>query len=398
MTQMTRHNRWPDVLPLLALAPVAIPAGLALGSKPLGLFLAVAALVPLWWRRQHADAVLAWLTVLAGAQLLATDSPSAINLTYLVGLYSVARHGTQRFRWVWPTVAVLGALVGALDWTKDEIGLVSTAVYAGDLAIAFVLAAALALLAWGAGRYVGQWRSLQRSRADAESQRLRLAVAAERSDLARDVHDVIGHSLALIAVRAESARYLAEAGDEVELTPEEKLAEASRALADIRVTARAALDDTRSLAAMFRSAARADEAPDEPAHAPAPSLADIPALVERWQATAHRVDFAQSDDLPALSGPAGVAAYRVVQEGLTNIAKHAPGATSVTVTVVGAPEAVEIRVANDGATAPADGAGTGLAGLRERVEAVGGRFSAGPSAGDRFEVYAHLPARTENPA
>ena len=395
----TSGERWLDAVFLIALTLAIAPMVLAPGRIVPGAVWIVVLVVPLWWRRSRPDAVMAVLVVLAAGQLLLTDEPSAVNVTFLVGIYSAGRYGAHRWRFVWPGVALAGAALGAVDWSRDEVGQVSRSLYAYDVLAGFSAPAALALLAWGAGVLLRQRADLRAGRARAQDQQIRLAVAAERSRLARDVHDVVGHRLSRIAVQAERARYRAEAGTEIDLADEERLAEAGRALARIRQTAKEALDDTRSLTAMISRDA-ADGGPgDEVRMSPAASLADVPDLVSRWRSTGSPVTLSMPGRLPALTRPVELTGYRVVQEGLTNATRHAPSACSVTVEVSAAPDEVVIRIRNDGVPRPApDGAtsgGSGLAGLRARVEAVGGRVDAGPAAAEgHFELVVRLPALT----
>ncbi len=202
------------------------------------------------------------------------------------------------------------------------------------------------------------------------------AVLDERARLARDLHDVVAHHVSLIAVRAETAPYsvtdLGAGGRQV--------------LADIAEDARRALDELRGVLGVLRRAS------DDPALAPQPTAADIPALVARAAASGEQVRWThEPDGLDTIPPPIGYAGYRVVQEALTNARRHAPG-RPVEVTCRPGGRGMWLRVVTDvgrplGSPAP----GRGLTGARERVEALEGRFAAGPVA-DSFVVEAEIPA------
>lgn len=201
------------------------------------------------------------------------------------------------------------------------------------------------------------------------------AVVAERARLARDLHDVVAHHVSLIAVRAETAPYT-----EPDLEPAGR-----RVLAEVASEARLALDELRGVLGILGRA-------DEGARSPQPTLADVAALVERAVRSGQQVHL-DGDVHTAVAAPVGYAAYRVVQEALTNARKHAPGAV-VDVTVAMTSDLLEVSVANPVADAASEiGGGRGLIGMRERVEALGGRLQV-RAEGTRFEVSATLPTRT----
>jgi signal transduction histidine kinase len=206
-----------------------------------------------------------------------------------------------------------------------------------------------------------------------------LAVAEERSRIARELHDVVAHSLGVIAVQADAA--------EAALARDPSLAAAP--LRAIRSSARDALDDMRQLLHVLRTA----EAPDR---SPAKGLADLSQLLDGVRETGLPVEARVS--VGEVPPGTGLAAYRIVQEALTNVRKHA-GAVPTTVDVAHRGEALEIAVRNAPA-APASpdpeqpSSGHGLIGARERVLATGGRFHAAPTDDGGFELLATLPIRT----
>lgn len=198
------------------------------------------------------------------------------------------------------------------------------------------------------------------------------AVVGERARLARDLHDVVAHHVSLIAVRAETAPY-----SEPEMTDSAK-----SVLRDIADDARAALDELRGVLGILN---RSDGAAAE--REPLPGLSDIAGLVERARRAGDDLTLTQE---PVEAGDTtAYVAYRVVQEALTNARKHAPGQpVSIVVSALGG---VRVEVSNPLGGGPV-GPERGLAGMRERVEGVGGRFLAGPH-GERFVIDVLLPVR-----
>lgn len=298
-------------------------------------------------------------------------------------------------------LANLGAVALTGSWRRPVVAVVSVAlavvVVGGWLVAGVDMEAPFGShidLSYGAGESVGvvyvvafglllAFALWLRSVAMREEQRVRLvahegavtaqgAVVAERARLARDLHDVVAHHVSLIAVRAETAPYT-----EPDLEPAGR-----RVLAEVAAEARLALDELRGVLGILGRAGEAERAPQ-------PNLADVAALVERTRRSGQEVRLTGDVQAP-VGAAAGYAAYRVVQEGLTNARKHAPTAP-VDVEVAATTQLLEVRVANPVAGPAAElGSGRGLVGMRERVEALGGRLRV-QAAGERFEVTATIP-------
>ncbi len=212
------------------------------------------------------------------------------------------------------------------------------------------------------------------ARADMEAQRRRRE--QERLQLAREVHDVVGHSLSVISLQAGVALHV------LDRRPEQ----AQPALEAIRRTSAEALEELRLTLALTR----AD--PEDTPRAPVAGLARLPALVEQVRQAGLPVDIASAGAPRPLPAEVDQAAFRVVQESLTNTLRHA-GAAAAAVRVHHEPGQVRVVVHDDGAgSAPTGRAGHGLLGLRERAEALGSRFDAGPGARGGWRVEAVLPA------
>jgi signal transduction histidine kinase len=229
---------------------------------------------------------------------------------------------------------------------------------------------------------VGSERRARQALADqadqTELERARLAALEQRTRFARELHDVVAHHMSLMAIRAESAPHRLGA------LPEPVRAE----FGSLSGSAREALADMRRLLSVLRS--------DQPAaYAPQPGLEDLPGLVGAARQAGMTVELSAPPALDKVPPSAGLCAYRIVQEALSNAGRHAAGAP-VAVSVTYNSDAVTLQVTN-GPGVPAGqrvnghGLGHGLTGMRERVELLGGSLSAGPTPGEGFVVSAVFP-------
>jgi signal transduction histidine kinase len=242
---------------------------------------------------------------------------------------------------------------------------------------------ALPVLAFGLALLVTSWLTLTErlSHVSAREARLeeRTAVAAERARLARELHDVVAHHVSLVAVRAETAPYTT-----TELSPS-----ARREFAEIADASRRALDELRTLLGVLR---RSDG--DGAELQPQPTLDDIPRLVEDARSAGTQVILRLAAGARPVPAAVAVAAYRIVQEALTNARRHAPGAP-VTVGVSVEDGRLVTSVVDEGDAASRTRAGTptghGIAGMRERVAALGGTLTAAGTERGGFAVVAGLP-------
>ena len=323
----------------------------------------------LWLRRR-------WPVGVAMAMLVPAVLSFSAAIAILVAIFTVGVYRRAGIA-IALTLAHLVAATGFayLHPTRDSLwewALFNLAVYAAVIAWAFFLRARSQLL-----------RSL-RERADrAETEQQMLAEKARRSErarIAREMHDVLGHRISLIALHAGG----------LELQPDVR-PEVAQTSGIIRATARQALEELREVIGVLRDDADGAEQGGPPA--PLPSLADIPRLVdESRRAGAHvRLDMEVPDDA-SMPGTLGRDAYRIVQEGLTNVHKHVAGA-AITVTLRGGPGAdLHIRISNPLPLAgPAPrGDGSGLVGLAERVELSGGTLTHGPNDSAEFVLDAVL--------
>jgi signal transduction histidine kinase len=220
----------------------------------------------------------------------------------------------------------------------------------------------------------GEAMRLRRVRAElaarTREEQARRKIAEERLRIARDVHDVVGHSLATIALQAGVAEHLSD--DE----------RARESLAAIRRLSRESLGEVGTMLALLREGAAE--------RAPTPGVDALGRLVSDMRDAGLEVELSVSGDVPEA---VGAAAYRIVQESLTNVMRHAGAGARAWVGVAAAPEGVRVEVTDDGRGAPGGlREGNGLVGMRERAAALGGSFSAGAADGGGFSVRAVLPA------
>lgn len=363
--------------------------------------LAVTAALPLAPR----FALLAWRIAFLGALVtpLIPGQTRADAGYYVILAVTIAvagtRYGPRHTWWMWAL-----SLIPVWLWTGPDW--VYPAVNTGWLALLAAAVHGVAYwrrdresLAAQTARAEQQERRAEQQRERAERQRERNAVLTERARIAREMHDVVAHHMSMIAVQAETAPYrlagaAGGAGGGVDGIPEPVAAE----FAALSGAAREALTEMRRLLGVLRSDGAADNSKKQGGGAelaPQPRLEDVPALVDAACRAGAAVTLSMSDTRPEPVPPGvGLAVYRIVQESLTNAARHAPGAR---IGVVIEEEATSIRVSvtNEPPAEPppeADGAGHGLPGMRERVALLGGELSAGPEPGGGFAVRALLPA------
>jgi signal transduction histidine kinase len=370
--------RWLDAA-LVAGLLVAVAAD-TVGGPPgrdppvAALLLAVAQVVPLWWRRSRPLQVVA---VQLAAYLVASvllDAGGAAYLALLPGIYTVASLRGAR----------PGALAAAAELAVKGLAVVVAGTGAGALPDHLALDA----LALVSGLYV---RARRAHAAELREREARAAVEEERRRIARELHDVVAHHVSVMTLQAGGLEQRLRAGGADE--------QASGAAAAIRRTGKEAMTELRRLLGVLRTDARGlpGGAPgpgtDTDDRQPQPDLDRIEELVARTREAGLPVAFRRDGSGRPVGAGVALAAYRIVQESLTNTLRHAgPVATEVAVTVTD--DAVRVRVADEGdGTGARDGArgGHGLAGMRERAGLLGGTLQAGPRPGGGWLVAAELP-------
>lgn len=354
------------VLALVPLVPALHDQGTQLGDLPRramdGLAVLAVALqsVPLAGRRRWPLACLALVAAgFALDQLRAYHTPTAIGLP--LALLSAGAHlGHHRRATVLGASAAYVVLAVALHRSGSAESVV-------DFLTFYLLLA----VAWGIGVWLRQGRAAEaaRRRHVAESTR-----ATERTRLARELHDVVTHHVTAMVVQAEAARYLR--ADPVAL---------DRTLDAISGTGRRAVGDLRHVLDLLD--------PDHGADGRVPTAGELDELVERTRDAGQPVEYVREGEPSAITGGAEAAAYRVVQEGLTNALKHARGSRT-SVRVHHGRDEIVVEVGTDGSTSgppSPPGSERGLEGLRQRVEVLGGELGAGRRADGGFVVRARIP-------
>jgi signal transduction histidine kinase len=347
---------WSDVVPLV---PGLV--GLALA-------------VPLRWRRSHPLPVVLTISLITGLADAAMPGqpPFAAFVALLIACFALAQHASLTPALVGVSApALLVFTMYLLDPTHGPTELIFPAVYIGG--------------AWGGGRLMRRRQEMAARMAGLvatlearEEENARLAAETERHRIAREVHDVVAHSLGVILIQAEAAQELLARGERVD-----------RPVGVIQSTSREALEEMRRVLGAMRA--------DDPSSQP--GLPALPDLVERFRQSGLTVTLALDSAQSSVPSSVGATTYRLVQEALTNVIRHAHGASAqVRIFDDNAVLCVQIRDDGNGVTSnPRGSSGHGLAGMRERVARLGGELVAGPLDGGGFGVDARLPADGDHP-
>ena len=337
-------------------------------------------------RRSSPPLSLALAWVFSFAQMAIQMYPNLYNLATILVLYTASAYGGRIVRWVGLASVGAGSFIAAAYLTLIGSGLGVSETLFGQyqlpsVIMQFGLLFGALLTALGAPWLFGLLvRAVVRTRestaAKVEAQK-DVIVEQERNRIARDMHDVVAHSLAVVVAQADGARYARAANPEA----------VDDALTAISSTAREALADVRLLLAQMRHSE---------ADGPQPALADLGRLLDQMRASGLDVVFAERGDARSFGTGAQLAVYRIVQEALTNALRHGDLTKPVTVDFAWTPATVEIAVGNviTGAV-PTVSLGHGLAGMRERAALVGGSLTAG-AEGPRFVVAASVPTISTN--
>ena len=347
----------------------------------LSLLLMVLGAAALTLRRRAPMKVLAFTSTASLVESVTADPRAPVAMSAVIALYTVASTTDRTTSWrvglLTMTVLTGSAmLAGPLPWYAQEnlgifawTGMAATAGDAVRSRRAFVDAI--------------RERAERAERTREEEARRR--VAEERLRIARDLHDVVAHHIALVNVQAGVAAHV------MDKRPDQ----AKEALAHVREASRSALNELRATVGLLRQSGD-PEAPTEPA----PGLHRLDELVGTFHNAGLPVEVARADQDTTLPAAIDLAAYRVIQEALTNVRKHAGAEAKAEVSVVRVGPNIEITVLDNGPgrgageDGPQEGGGHGLLGMRERVTAVGGRCTTGPRYGGGFRVHAILPVKS----
>ncbi|MDQ2748248.1 MAG: histidine kinase [Actinomycetota bacterium] len=345
------------LLPIACILLQLVSVRTGVGVEPSAYLVAISTVagigsgIALLWRDRYPVAVLAVTLVcyLIQVSLAAPVLPASAAVATEVVARRTAESDKES-----PRVRGLATLAAGLAVVAAAVTMAGSAFLAAPFGLVLLAAA-----------FLGQFRATRAAHAVAQR---REVVLAERLRIARDLHDVVGHGMGAITVQAGAARLAVTAGDD---------REATRALASIESAGRGVLREVRWLVGLLREDSER------------PGLADIAQLVAAARRSGLNVDLETDGELTVASRDSGEAAYRIVQEALTNVLRHSGENTASVSVRVG--ENIQLRVHN-GAARDAGGAaeGNGLRGLRERAAAVGGRVQLGPDP-DGWTVRAELP-------
>ncbi|WP_019158378.1 sensor histidine kinase [Brevibacterium senegalense] len=350
------------------------------GPRLAGLILvSVALCAPYLLRRRYPLAVLAVMLTAACVQLVLGAPIIAADFMLLLAVYNVA----TRYRWLVSFPVAVAVVIWLLGAVLPRLG--ENFIDIGELLSLIALIA----LVWTWGTLVRIRRdyvaSLQERAHQLEREReaqAQIAVAEERARIAREIHDIVSHSLSVVVIMSEGA------ASKVDTEPER----AKSAILGVRDTGRSALAEMRRMLGVLRD--------DEPgSHAPQPGIAQLERIVADAKTTGLPVTLTIEGEPVSLTAGLDLTVYRIVQEALTNVHRHAGSVSAVEVRLRYGDSEVEVRVTDDGQgfddTPGDEPAGHGLVGMRERVMAYGGTLRAGMRPSGGFEVAAILPVRSE---
>jgi signal transduction histidine kinase len=363
--QVGKVDRWFDLLIPMGIVVLAQLTNPGSAGEVLLLVPAVAAFWVRTWRGLPAEVLAGVVFVSVAAAVSSGGNLEASFFLITIAVLAAAAHLGSSTRAV--VIAVVGTLV---EWTVTTMLVPEAGIVWQPWAIANVFTFTLGRTLRHQRLLIEQLEQTRRELADA-------AVAEERRRIARDLHDLAGHTLAAVLLHVTGARHVLR----------RDLDEAERALRDAEAVGRASLDQIRATVAALRD----DERGTDPA---LPGAADLALLVDDYRRAGLQVRYDVAGPLDDLDGPIGTALHRIAREALTNVARHAPG-NQVTVSLAAGDDAVVLAVVDSGTpggAAPATGPHFGLVGMAERARAVGGELEAGPSE-DGWRVRARLPVR-----
>ncbi|GAA3044854.1 sensor histidine kinase [Kitasatospora albolonga] len=341
------------------------------------------------FRRKHPDLTTVAATLLGLSQLAAGVDPQVESVGYLLFAYTGAAFGSP---WVSRLSFTAGLAAGPL--TALRFGPAATDnVSNAERVFLAVLMSTPFVLCWAWGRLTRVRRAylveledraarLERER-DAQA---KVAVAAERARIARELHDVVAHNVSVMIVQADGAAYV------LDNSPQQ----AKEALSTIASTGRQALVEMRRLLGVLRTTDTTDE------YVPQPGVAELPELLDQVRVAGLPVEYAATGEVQELPRGVELTVYRIVQEALTNVRKHGGPDARAKVAVDFRDRELEVLIEDDGRGSTAeqltaggtDGQGHGLIGMRERVGMVSGSLDVGPRPGGGFRIRAVLPYKT----
>jgi signal transduction histidine kinase len=390
---LRRHPAWVDGFWAAVLFGISVIGGASLeasrGTDLPALVVPVMLLLSLVvaLRRQMPERMLVLAVAVGAAQLVLDVATLPADFALLVIVYTVAAVGARWASRFALTAGLCAAPLAQLRWPNEETSA------AGNIAVMIFQTVPFAL-AWVLGDSIRTRRAyfaqLEERAARLEKEReaqAKVAVAAERARIARELHDVVAHNVSVMVVQADGAAYVLDAAPD----------QAKKALETISSTGRQALAEMRRLLGVLRTG----EHQEAGEYVPQPDVQQIEDLVEQCRGSGLPVDFRIEGTPRPLPSGVELTAYRIVQEALTNTRKHGGPNAGASVRLVYFDDGLGLLVEDDGKGAPHelyeeggfDGQGHGLIGMRERVGMVGGTLDAGPRPGGGFRISVLLPLK-----
>ncbi|MET9125267.1 sensor histidine kinase [Streptomyces sp. NPDC004528] len=391
---LRRHPTWVDgfwAVVLLGISAVSLTnvngAASHHGSRATAFPIAVILSLVVALRRRMPEKMLVLAAAMGLAQLILDVEVVPADFAMLVIIYTVAADGA---RWA-SRFALAGGLCAAtlsqIRWPQTDSSSLGNVLIAVFQTVPFALAWVLGDSIRTRRAYLAQ---LEERAARLEKEReaqAKVAVAAERARIARELHDVVAHNVSVMVVQADGAAYVMDTAPE----------QARKALETISGTGRQALAEMRRLLGVLRTG----EHQEVGEYVPQPDVEQLDDLIEQCRISGLPVDFKVEGTPRPLPSGVELTAYRIVQEALTNTRKHGGPNTGASVRLVYFDDGLGLLVEDDGKGAPhelyeeggADGQGHGLIGMRERVGMVGGTLDAGPRPGGGFRISALLPLK-----
>ena len=373
---LRRHPRLVDGVLAAAFGIPALVSAAATGAYVL-VPVSLALVIPLIFRRDHPAAAFAIAITVGALQVLFNIHVNMIDAAIVVLLYTLAAYCRRRVSVAGLALCLIGSAAAVARWAPPYLPLahwivLGLAVFAGSSLTAWVLGDSM--------RYRrGYYASLEDRAARLERERdaqAQIAAAAERARIARELHDVIAHNVSVMVVQADGATYALDSSPE----------RARQALGAIASTGRQALAEMRRMLGVLRS----DDG--GPGVVPQPGIGQLGELLEQTRASGLAVSFTVQGVPGPLPGGLALAAYRIIQESLTNTRKHGGPRASAQVLLRYCEDVLVLQITDDGrGVTVADDAGHGLTGMRERVALYNGTLQAGPLPGGGYQVTATLP-------
>jgi signal transduction histidine kinase len=376
----------------LGVALLGLASGLGIGRNghlPAGATAVLTAMgLILFARRRFPGTVLAVMAVLVATLAVTRTSLEAAFIAVLVASYSAAVHGGRPLARVVLVLAITALLgfgiaqgLGAGGWLGAHLPVFRTILAAAG---AWLVGLLVRRQLQGRADHIAVLTERAELLAAKQQESERRATLTERLRIAREMHDIVAHHISVAVILAQGAQRLADSDP----------ARAKAAMADVERTSRTALEEMRRLLGLLRSGAPDTEPLPDSAYVPPAGLADIAILAERLRRAGLGLTVVQHGEPAGVPMDVGLTVYRIVQESLTNVLKHA-GPADVTVELDFSGE-IAVTVTDDGrgasaALAGVPGAGRGTMGMRERVTALGGKLSAGPKSGGGYRVHATIP-------